>query len=238
MLIPLAISLLFLLLFLQFSPLVHFSSSEYLRVFLLFIISAFYIMMWFALGMFVSSLTHHSSISLLFLLVGWVFLLIIVPNLSTALVPKFHPVPSWDTVEKRFETETVDNAIERAYRIDQAHLNKMYRQTELAKAISRISPGAVYIYAANALTRTGLSSHYNFMRFIKRLRERRSDWVQLYRKDKEEAKREIAEYAHFQIPKESITESIQAALADIFLLFLLNVFFFMGGYLSFLRYEV
>lgn len=238
LLIPLAISLLFLLLFLQFSPLVHFSFSEYLRVFLIFIVSAFYIMSWFALGMLVSSLTHHSSVSLLFLLVGWVFLLIIVPNISIALVQKLRPVPSWDTVEKRFELETVDNSMERAYRIDKEHLNEMYHQTEFARTLSRMSPGAVYTYAADTLTRTGLSSYYGFMRSIGLLRGRYEDWEQLYHKDRKKAIREVAEYAYFHIPKESIIESIQYSLGDLLLLFLLNVLFFMGAYLSFLRYKV
>jgi ABC-type transport system involved in multi-copper enzyme maturation permease subunit len=246
LLIPLTISLLFLLLFLQFSPLVQFSKSEYLRVFLLFIVSAFYIMAWFALGMLVSSLTHHSSVSLLFLLVGWVFLLIIVPNVSIAFVQRISKVPSFDTLEKKYEAVKFEKEEEylqaglfyKLYKIDQEHLNKMYRQTELARMFSKISPGAVYTYATDTLARTGLSSYYRFMRFIKRHRERFEDWNRLYHKNAKNAIREVAEYAHFHIPKESIIESIQSALTDILLLFLLNVLFFMGAHLSFLRYKV
>jgi hypothetical protein len=76
------------------------------------------------------------------------------------------------------------------------------------------------------------------MRFIKRHRERFEDWNRLYHKNAKNAIREVAEYAHFHIPKESIIESIQSALTDILLLFLLNVLFFMGAHLSFLRYKV
>jgi hypothetical protein len=48
----------------------------------------------------------------------------------------------------------------------------------------------------------------------------------------------VEEYNAFSATPESLDDSLNAALPDICLLVLLNVLFFMGAYLSFLRYEV
>lgn len=78
----------------QLSSVVDFSSSDWARLGLIFLSSLVYISAFFLLGMFVSSLTSRSAITLIFLLFIWVFSVVLLPNASTYIANHLKPVKS------------------------------------------------------------------------------------------------------------------------------------------------
>jgi hypothetical protein len=111
--------------------------------------------------------------------------------------------------------------------------------------ICRISFASTYDYATSAITETDTESYRHFM---EQTREYRRDIVQ-YLTDKrafssrqwfasDKGKADFADMPVFQQRSEEVRESVKRALPDILILFIWNVIFFMGAYLSFLRYDV
>ena len=136
-------------------------------------------------------------------------------------------------------------AIYNEYRQQQLH------QVKLAQNISRISPTAIYQIGCEALVGTGIK-HYE--RFFKKAIEYRRSLLQftyeeypfnpnLFLEDAERQRLSEIQISLDKIPKFDDTPSdFSTAFAevslDILLLFLFNLLFFMGAFLSFMRYDV
>jgi len=110
--LPLVASFVGGLLVIQFSPYVSFSSSEWMRILLIFLVSMLYISLFFLIGLFLSARTHRSSITLMFSMCVWVFFVLIVPNLTVLWVEHASPIRSErssktqaDELWTEFETE-------------------------------------------------------------------------------------------------------------------------------------
>ena len=120
------------------------------------------------------------------------------------------------------------------------------RQSLLALNISRVSPTAVYYNAAAILAETDLGS---FWRFMEQTRQYRREWVDYLRDEKIfssrrwfttefEAPFDLSRIPRFKEQSEGIGSSLQRAVPDIMILTVLNILFFMGAFISFLRYDV
>ena len=120
------------------------------------------------------------------------------------------------------------------------------RQSLLALSISRISPTAVYYNAAAILAETDIGS---FERFMEQTRQYRREWIDYLRDEKLFSSRrwfttdfeepfDLRKIPRFKEQSESIGSSLQRATLDIMILVVLNVLFFMGAFISFLRYDV
>ncbi|MCY3552528.1 MAG: ABC transporter permease subunit [Candidatus Poribacteria bacterium] len=136
---------------------------------------------------------------------------------------------------------------DRIWQIRRAYLDKNpNRQSLLALNISRISPAAVYYNAAAILAETDLGS---FWRFMEQTRQYRREWIDYLRDEKIfssrrwfttefEAPFDLSRIPRFNEQSEGIGNSLQRASLDIMILALLNMLFFMGAFISFLRYDV
>ena len=136
-------------------------------------------------------------------------------------------------------------AIYNEYRQQQLH------QVELAQNISRISPTAIYQIGCEALVGTGIK-HYE--RFFKKAIEYRCRLLQFTYEEYpfnpnvflEDAERQrlsefsisLAKIPKFDDPPSDFSTLFAEASLDILLLFLFNVVFFMGAFLSFAHYDV
>ena len=120
------------------------------------------------------------------------------------------------------------------------------RQSLLALNISRISPASVYYNAAAILAETDLGS---FWRFMEQARQYRREWVEYLRDEKIFSSRrwfttefeepfDLSSIPRFKEQHESISGSLQRASLDIMILAVLNMLFFMGAFISFVRYDV
>jgi len=72
-------------------PMMELTASEWWSVVLIFALSIVYTTVFFSLGLLVSSRTRDTKTSLLTLLAVWVFLALIIPNLSPYLAAEIHP---------------------------------------------------------------------------------------------------------------------------------------------------
>ena len=120
------------------------------------------------------------------------------------------------------------------------------RQSLLALNISRVSPTAVYYNAAAILAETDLGS---FWRFMEQTRQYRREWVDYLRDEKIFSSRrwftsefddpfDLSRIPRFKEQSEGVGSSLQRAVPDIMILTVLNILFFMGAFISFLRYDV
>ena len=312
---PLVASFVAGLLVIQFSPYASFSSSDWTRILLIFLLSMLYVSLFFLIGLFLSTRTHRPSITLMFSMCVWVLLVLIVPNLTVLFVEHTRPIQSeesyrtqarvlwrefggkagdylkkqgvdlpWELAEPgglgviesgtAYESgETVSmrhfrnedgvpfvqgyygfkenlraQYADKVWQIRKAYLDQNpNRQSLLALNISRISPTAVYYNAAAILAETDLAS---FWRFMEQARQYRRAWVEYLRdeeifssrrwftgKDSEEPL-DLSGMPRFKERAEGIGSSLQRALLDIMILVVLNILFFMGAFISFLRYDI
>ena len=312
--LPLLASFVAGLLVIQFSPYVSFSPSDWGRILLIFLLSMLYVSLFFLIGLFLSTRTDRSAITLMLSMCVWVLFVLIVPNLTVLLVEHASPIQSEEPYKeqgraqwKQYETE-VKNYLEkrgveapldrtnlgglgvqsgfndydsgetvsasgfrneagmpfaqecygfkenlrtqyadRIWQIRKSYLDKNpNRQSLLALNISRISPAAVYYNAAAILAETDLGS---FWRFMEQTRQYRREWVD-YLRDEEifssrrwfttefEESFDLSKIPRFKEQHEGVGSSLQRAALDIMILAVLNVLFFMGAFISFLRYEV
>jgi len=256
--IPLAISTLLGLLMVQSFGLVFFDNEEWIRIGCIFGISSLYLTAFFVLGLFVSCRTKEAATTLLVLLLLWICLLIIVPNISPILAQQFQPLPSASeylakrrdlreqlldsAVRKELSQEEKVRALNKVpevlWQYDVEFWNKLTHQASLARSLTRISPGFAYSYAIESITRTGADTYSKFMRQARTyVKELALIPLELPRGSEERNRfAETFQYG-FQF-KESFSESLNNALLDILLLFLFNLLFFMGAHVSFLRYQV
>ena len=312
--LPLIASFVAGLLVIQSSPYVSFSSSDWIRILLIFLVSMLYVSLFFLIGLFLSTRTDRPSITLMFSMCVWVLFVLIVPNLTVLLVEHASPIQSeesykeqardqWkqygsevkDYLKNRDVEKPLDRAsfggvgvnsgvndydsgetvsvsgfrgeegvtfaqecygfkenlraqyADRIWQIRKTYLDKNpNRQSLLALNISRISPAAVYYNAAAILAETDLGS---FWRFMEQTRQYRREWLE-YLRDEElfssrrwfttgfEESFDLSKIPRFKEQSEGIGSSLQRATLDIVILAVLNVLFFMGAFISFLRYDV
>lgn len=90
MVTPLFIGILIFTIF----PDVSLSLEDWIRIGLIFVIFFLYILVFFAIGLFVSSMTHHSSNSLLISLFIWVMFISIIPETAVMTAGYIDPIPS------------------------------------------------------------------------------------------------------------------------------------------------
>ena len=120
------------------------------------------------------------------------------------------------------------------------------RQSLLALSLVRLSPTAIYYNAAGILAETDLGS---FWQFMEQARQYRREWVDYLRDEKIFSSRrwftsefddpfDLSGIPRFKEQSEGIGDSLQRAVPDIMILTILNILFFMGAFVSFLRYDV
>jgi len=113
--LPLVASFVVGLLVIQFSPYVSFSSSDWIRILLIFLVSMLYVSLFFLIGLFLSARTHRPSITLMLSMCVWGLLVFIVPNLTVLFVEHASPIQSEEPYKKqaseqwkKFEAEVKD----------------------------------------------------------------------------------------------------------------------------------
>ena len=77
-----------------FYPDIHFTSSEWLRIGLIFLLSIVFLILFMVIGLFVSSRVRHSGTGIVVCLVLWVTFLFIIPNLANYSAKSFVKVGS------------------------------------------------------------------------------------------------------------------------------------------------
>lgn len=100
------------ILVIMFFPFIHFTSSEWVRIGLIFLLSVIFLVLFMIIGLFVSSRVKHSGTAIVICLVLWITFLFIVPNLANYSAKSFVKVGSVENlkfdlieIEKEFNTK-------------------------------------------------------------------------------------------------------------------------------------
>ena len=93
MMLPLLIPFLLGLMILSIHPGIALTSGDWQRIGLIFLLFLLYLSVFFALGLFVSSMTARSSSSFFVLLALWAAIVMIIPDLSALAAAQIRPVP-------------------------------------------------------------------------------------------------------------------------------------------------
>ena len=272
-------------------PDVHLTGTNWVQLGAILGVAFLYISAVYSLGLLISTRTHLASTSITVLLLIWVLIALVIPNLSPYLASQIVPTRSMQSVEKekaniqQQEFEQVNKEFEKwreekekeggidwnskevtefirelregvmariakkQSKLAEDFKRSMENQVALAGNLSRGSPMSSFVYASTEISGTGGEERDLFM---KRLERYHADWRK-YGEDKFEEFREQqrkrqqgeepkpfdpSDYPKFIYEGLSLKDQFQGVLRDVLVLAVWNIVFFMGAYLSFLRYDV
>jgi ABC-type transport system involved in multi-copper enzyme maturation permease subunit len=278
---PLLLALLCGLVVVVLFPTVELQADHWAELGLVLLLALFYLGAVYSLGLFVSARTPLASTAITVLLVIWVLMVLVVPNIAPYLAAQIEPLRSATAVDReKFQIERDENRkfeklmrrweeehpdfqnnrgqwwvywdvekrdqilrlIDLQQTIDDQFQKRMDAQIRLAKQLSRISPLASFAYAATDLAGTGIRDRNRFMEILPDYRKQITvfgldRWV-LYDGGEAEGEYNIEGYPQFAYEESRLQDRIGGILIDILVLGIWNILFFMGAYLSFLRYDM
>ena len=285
LMVPLVIGILMNLLLVQFSGSLPFDSGNSLRILGMVGLFGLLVSIFIFLGLFFSSRVSNPITSLVWLLLTWVFLAFVFPNLLGIFVGNLNPIPSVDevslrrmaqlqqigeqfqpwgarreplssnlnqapstenpsatqrwatyfTTQKGIETKSLDE-----------HVDQQFRQVQLARDLTQISPIATFQYAMEGLANTGIVSYMDFVKQARRYRQTFIDFIKTEDQSDPES-------LHIYPVKEGLSQkpvdpdavpvfseqvSYRSVLSQVGLLVLFNLLFFIVAQVSFLMSEV
>jgi hypothetical protein len=168
------------------------------------------------------------------------------PSISPLIAKRIHPTPAISVimeqkyqviqeksqklqamlksgVEEPLAREKVDKwANEQYWKLNDDAIRMVRNQAALTQTLTRISPLGSFVAAATAMARTGVEDTHRYKAYV-------IHW------DKARREQEKVPFAPTEITFE---DSFRTTTVDLVLLILFNFLFFMGAYLSFLRYDV
>ena len=143
-----------------------------------------------------------------------------------------------------FRSELTGKIDDKNAAIERDYQAKMRQQQSLAVNISRISPASALMFASMSLAGTGVSEHDRFLNSVKTYKPIFTQWVNLKMKDDQllqgdaQAKLDLSDMPQHEFLDEGLSDSVKRILPDLFLMIFLIILFFVGAFVSFLRYDV
>jgi ABC-type transport system involved in multi-copper enzyme maturation permease subunit len=157
----------------------------------------------------------------------------------------FEQYKKWGENNRKEYTAKIDSynaSLERDYQV------KKQAQEQLAINLSRISPAAALMIGAMSLARTGPEEHARFLASVRIYKLAFAEWIntKLYRSINYNAmqtgeigsKPILDDMPQHKFEPESLAKSLGRILPDIGLMLFLIIFFFVGAYISFIKYDV
>jgi len=171
LIIPLLMSFIILELILMSSQKIDFTFEDFLRLNFSFLLSVVFISVFALLGVSISSLFHSSANSLALLLLLWIILLLIIPNFSSYIAERYHPIPE---IEKPIVGEDSERHMSNLW--DMLYINEKVQQYNLRDSLSFLSPFMAYQNGLESLSHTSLPSYLKFIRQAQNLNETFALW--------------------------------------------------------------
>jgi len=145
---------------------------------------------------------------------------------------------------EEFQQRLTTKIDEKNAAIERDYQTKMRGQQRLAINLSRISPASALMFSCMSLAKTGISEHERFLNSIKTYKPIFSKWIsaKMMRTVNlgggEQPKPELDDMPQMDFVPERIGDSFKRVLPDLVLMIFLIILFFVGAYVSFLRYDV
>lgn len=229
---------------------IHFSANQLVRLALILSVTLFYIALFLSLGILISTVTRKAANSVVALLLIWVLMVFVIPNLGNLLARQMVDVPSVSGLsEKRNQiwTREVLLAIQDKNRsehfskinrdnmlLEEDYRNKFNRLVRLSKNINRISPVSSFVYAVTDLAGTGIGEEANLKRAV--ISYNNSIFPELLAPASD---RESRQYPAFKYRYRELSEVFaRGTLFDMSWLIFFNILFFALSYMAFVKYDV
>jgi ABC-type transport system involved in multi-copper enzyme maturation permease subunit len=170
---------------------------------------------------------------------------------------KDNPRPGEDKPEERkkweqdvrewaeeFQTKLTDKIDEKNAAIERDYQVKMRQQQKLAVNLSRVSPASALMFASMSLARTGVDEHERFLNSVKTYKPIFTKWINermmknINFSSGEQPKPDLSDMPQHEFMPEDLGASITRMLPDLGLMVFLIILFFVGAYVSFIRYDV
>jgi ABC-type transport system involved in multi-copper enzyme maturation permease subunit len=242
--VPFFIAVLLGTILVTLSPMVDINAQNWAKLGLFLFSSVLYLAVFFSLGLLISCLTHQSSSSLVISLFFWAMLVFFIPNLGNILARQFVEIPTVQQLEVKRSQIWIKEVFERINREKNVrevvgsinsendkliadYRNRFDRLVTVSQNITRFSPAAAFTCLATDLMGTGISE------------ERRLKKAVLLYKDLVWNKQQD-DLPTFNFHRSSSIKEVFGfgGLANLMILILFNMLFFVSAYVAFLRYDV
>ena len=221
-------------------PLLSLDGEAWLRIGTIFGVSLIYLSTFFLLGLFLSTRVQRPETALILILLAWLTWVIGVPNFSSLIANRIYPFSTSDTVTQKQNTEADSDKelYEQYWKINFQAERMVQNQSSLIQHLARVSPLGSFVAASTTMAQTGVEDAHRYKGYILRWdRQRRDLEDNPFNPDWDQTRREQAGL-YYAPTRMSFEESLETIWVDTVLLILFNLIFFMGTYLSFLRYRV
>jgi ABC-type transport system involved in multi-copper enzyme maturation permease subunit len=243
--------------FVTLSPMVDMNAQDWAKLGLFLLSGVIYLAAFFSLGLLISCLTHRSSTSLVISLFVWTILVFLIPNLGNILARQFVQIPT--AQQLALKREQIMNRASSEYKripktqpdykergevllrrtiaegdkLDEDYRNRINSLVKVSQSITGLSPAPAFALLATDIMGTGVAEE----RRLKRAAQNYKDIVVEWYTDENRGKESKPPNFHYQ---RSLVKEIlgQGGLSNCLILILLNVLFFTGAYVAFLRYDV
>lgn len=206
-------------------PMVSLNGEDWLRIGVIIALSVIYLSSFFLLGLSISTRVHRQETALILILLIWLIWVIGVPNFGVLIARRLHSTPFVaDHIQslKRQLEGPEEWRLDQCRILDNEALRMVRNQATLTQHLSRMSPLGSFIAAVTAMAGTGVEDTHRYKEYV-------IYW------DRQRRKHEASRFAPTEM---GFRDSLASIVVDLGLLILLNVAFFMGAYLSFLRYDI
>jgi len=240
--VPFFIAVLLSTILVTMSPLVQMDGENWAKLGMFLFSSVLYLAVFFSLGLLISCFTHHSSSSLVISLFLWAMLVFFIPNLGNVLARQLVEIPTVQQLEVKRSQIWIKEVFERINReknyrevvgsinsendkLIADYRNRFDRLVTVSQNITRFSPAAAFTCLATDLMGTGISEERRLKKAV--LQYKNLVW---------NLKGDLPAFAFH---RSSVKEVFGfGGLANLMILILFNMLFFVSAYVAFLRYDV
>lgn len=223
-------------------PMVSLDGEAWLRIGVIIALSFVYLSLFFLLGLFISTRVRRPETALILILLVWLIWVVGVPNFSSLIARRIYPTPTpteiWTEKRSLGEGITRQEYYRHCWKTNFEVLRRVRNQATLAQYLSRVSPLGSYVAAATTMARTGVEETHRYKEYVIRWDKQRRELEGSPRRPTWDKARRKQEGISFAPTEMTLQDGLATIVLDLALLILFNVVFFMGAYLSFMRYDI
>ena len=247
--VPLLVAFLLGLLVIQWLPQVTFGGSDLGALALMLGVTVLYLAVFYSLGLFISTLTHHSASALVLALFTWTLLVFILPNLGNILARQLTPLPSvaqleqerthiwikevFDRIQGKAGAEFEANINRNNNRLMEDYRTRFNRRVQLSKNLTRISPASALTFLMTDLAGTGLPEEQRVKQAVLTYKN------SMFGRKTDSDGNITGETPAFTYQRRSLGDRMDGeSWANLGILLLFNLLFSVSGAVFFLKYDV
>jgi len=128
--------------------------------------------------------------------------------------------------------------------LERDYQSKLNKQQDLASNLARLSPSSALMFGTMSLARTGIDEHERFLNTVRDYKPIFTKWVNsklmksIDFETGQMGKPELTDMPRHKFTPENLSNSFSRIIPDLMLMIFLIILFFVGAYVSFIKYDV